>query len=149
MELRSISGILCATDLSPESSKAVEFAASLASQIKGSHLIILSVVKPIPAYSQEVAADPEIIESENQIKSEREYQIKKIAENIRSEGVGDVKTLVTIGDPVEEILRISREESADLIVLGNRKRGFARGIFFGSVSERVASSSSCSVLIVR
>jgi nucleotide-binding universal stress UspA family protein len=36
-----------------------------------------------------------------------------------------------------------------MIVIGNRKRGFLRGVFLGSVSQRVAANSECAVLVVK
>ena len=54
-----------------------------------------------------------------------------------------------LGNPVDEILRNINEEKPDLVVMGNKKHGFRRGIFTGSVSERVSADSPVSVLIVR
>ncbi|MCL4334891.1 MAG: universal stress protein [Candidatus Thermoplasmatota archaeon] len=149
MKLQSVKKILCATDLSEESEKAVEFAASLASGLKGAQLVLISVIKPIPAYSEDFGADSSIMESEAELKNKRENEISEIVQGIKKEGVTNVTGIVTIGDPVLKILEMSKEIKADLIILGNRKRGFTKGIFLGSVSERVASNSSVSVLIVR
>lgn len=52
------------------------------------------------------------------------------------------------GDPAEEILACARKHSADEIVLGSRGRGPLEAFWFGSVSQRVANSATCSVTIV-
>ena len=41
------------------------------------------------------------------------------------------------------------EIKPDLVVMGNRRPGYKKGIFLGSVSSRVAADSPTSVLIVR
>ena len=54
-----------------------------------------------------------------------------------------------VGHPDETIVRFADQQSADLIVLGNRGvGGFAR-MLVGSVSNHVTHHASCSVLVVR
>ena len=66
-----------------------------------------------------------------------------------SNGVMNLKTYLKQGDPAREILDLAKVTNPDLIVIGNRKRGFLRGVFLGSVSQRVAANSECAVLIVK
>jgi nucleotide-binding universal stress UspA family protein len=66
-----------------------------------------------------------------------------------SNGVMNVKTYLKQGDPAREILELAKSINPDLIVIGNRKRGFLRGVFLGSVSQRVAANSECAVLVVK
>jgi nucleotide-binding universal stress UspA family protein len=66
-----------------------------------------------------------------------------------SNGVMNVKTFLRQGDPAREILELAKSISPDMIVIGNRKRGFLRGVFLGSVSQRVAANSECAVLVVK
>jgi nucleotide-binding universal stress UspA family protein len=71
----------------------------------------------------------------------------------------DVKTLndaglvatadVRDGDPGTQIVAAAREEAADLIVMGSRGRTRLTSVLLGSVSRKVLSHASCSVLIVR
>jgi nucleotide-binding universal stress UspA family protein len=53
------------------------------------------------------------------------------------------------GNPKEAILEEAKKWNADLIVVGSHgRRGFKR-LLLGSVSEAVAMSAHCSVVVVR
>jgi nucleotide-binding universal stress UspA family protein len=53
------------------------------------------------------------------------------------------------GNPADEIVRLAKSVSADLIVVGTHDTaGFGR-LLVGSVSETVARKAGCSVLVVR
>jgi nucleotide-binding universal stress UspA family protein len=58
-----------------------------------------------------------------------------------------------VGKPAEEILRLSEEIVAGLIVVGNQGLGGKfcriRRFLMSSVSERVARYARCSVMVVR
>jgi len=57
--------------------------------------------------------------------------------------------IVAEGIPAEEILRVAKSQSTDMIVLGARGLGRWSRMLVGSVSEKVLSYAPCSVLIVR
>ena len=149
MKIEAIKRILCATDFSQESEKATEFAASMALEIKNSELILINVIKPIPAFSGDITEESQIVDSENDIKRNSEEKMMSLIRDIQNSGVNKVRGLVVIGDPAFMIVQESDKSGASLIVLGTRKHGFKRGIILGSVSERVSANSPVSVLIVR
>jgi len=60
-----------------------------------------------------------------------------------------VKTLLRTGIPHDEIVRIARDEGADLIAIGTHGRGGLDRLMLGSVCDRVIRLSSCPVLAVR
>lgn len=53
------------------------------------------------------------------------------------------------GDAAEEIIKYSDEIGANLIVMGSRGLGTFSKVLLGSVSQKVLSYSSCSILIVK
>lgn len=53
------------------------------------------------------------------------------------------------GDPVDVILRLSRDEPFDLVVMGTHGRTGLSHLLLGSVAERVVRGSGCPVLTVR
>lgn len=59
----------------------------------------------------------------------------------------DACALVTFGDPAEEILRVSLQEEADLLVMSTHQRRSAR-MPLASVTERVLRESAAPVLAV-
>lgn len=60
-----------------------------------------------------------------------------------------VEELVIDGTPKEQILKIAKEWSADMIVVGSHGRRGLTQFFLGSVSMAVLSHAPCSVMIVR
>ena len=59
------------------------------------------------------------------------------------------RTLVSIGDPAEEIVALARRERASLIVMGSRGLSPVRELLLGSVSEKVIRHAHCAVTVVR
>jgi nucleotide-binding universal stress UspA family protein len=51
--------------------------------------------------------------------------------------------------PAEEILRVAAEKSADLIVIGVRRRTPVGKLFLGSTSQQVLLDANCPVLAVK
>lgn len=76
----------------------------------------------------------------------------KLAENVRK--IADEKgikaeIIVKDGKPATEILKIARDQQIDLLVLGSTGKGSISKMMVGSISEKVASTAKCSVLVVR
>jgi len=63
-------------------------------------------------------------------------------------GVASVEVLWVEGPPAPEIVRVAREQSADLIVVGTHGRGLLARAILGSVADRVVRSAHCPVLVV-
>ncbi|GIX54388.1 universal stress protein [Sphaerotilus sulfidivorans] len=70
------------------------------------------------------------------------------AELARAQGI-TVTTHLSIGHPVEQVIRHADEVDAGLVVTGTRGAGFFRGVVVGSTAERIAKRSSRPVLMVR
>jgi nucleotide-binding universal stress UspA family protein len=72
----------------------------------------------------------------------------KLASDVsrRHAGQLDVRTVVTIGEPAEEILRTAEETEADLIVVGTHGREFIGRLLLGSVAEAMLRRAPCPVL---
>jgi nucleotide-binding universal stress UspA family protein len=67
-----------------------------------------------------------------------------------AEGVGATKvsTAVKEGAPVDALMAIVTDESADLLIVGNRGINSLTGRLLGSVPADVARQSDCDVMIV-
>ena len=59
------------------------------------------------------------------------------------------RSLVTVGDPLLEIVSCAHSEHIDLIVMGTHGRTGISHLFLGSVAERVVRTAPCPVLTVR
>jgi nucleotide-binding universal stress UspA family protein len=60
-----------------------------------------------------------------------------------------VETIVTMGDPAEEILRVAAERRCGMVVMASHGRGALGRWTYGSVADRVARTSPVPVMIVR
>jgi nucleotide-binding universal stress UspA family protein len=87
---------------------------------------------------------PETDEVEEAVKATTE----EAEHTIHDSGLGDAEALVSIGDPVEEIIRAAREHAADVIVVGSHHKNLLERIFHGSVSEKLVRDASVPVLVV-
>src|SRR5918911_1495446 len=129
--------ILLATDASEDAMLAARAAISLASDT-GAELHVVHV-GPAHVYPPRAAGPPPPMGTD---------------EEIRQEAGGEVtKAHLRVGKPDEEILRLSEEIVAGLIVIGNQGLGgrFSRmrRFLMGSVSERVTRYARCSVMVIR
>jgi nucleotide-binding universal stress UspA family protein len=67
---------------------------------------------------------------------------------LEGHGFGDLRTVIKIGRPAEEIVRAATEYGADLIVIGNT-RGPIDKLMLGDVAQKVASAATVPVLLTR
>lgn len=74
--------------------------------------------------------------------------IKRCVEMLSKSGFA-LNTLIQVGKPTSEILKIAGERKADLIVTGVKGLGAIRRMLLGSVSTRIVQHAACSVLVVR
>lgn len=59
-----------------------------------------------------------------------------------------VETIHAVGDPVEEIVRLSDEEQVGLVVLGYPRRSLLERVLLGRTAARVIGYSPCDVLMI-
>jgi nucleotide-binding universal stress UspA family protein len=70
-------------------------------------------------------------------------------EAVKDAGLAKVEGTTADGEPAEQIIKLAREQGADLIVLGNRGLSNFKRILMGSISQKVAQLADCACLIVR
>jgi len=137
--------ILVAFDGSQQSNKAFDFALDMSGLCAGaiSELIVISVVQPPePADIVEVDA---IIDSATQ---HYEELFKELKEKAKEKGMA-IKTEVLVGHPADQIVRYAKDQNCDVIVLGRKGKSRVERWLLGSVSKRVSSYASCTVIIVK
>ena len=141
--------VLVATDGSEYARKGVEYAANLVA--KNGKLVLLHVVPHDPRIPQDAICFSDCEARDRKFLEELKEAGKKMLEEEakRLKNGFDVETIVEIGDPSEEIVRIAKEINADMIVMGVRGVSKWRKIFLGSVSEEVLEKTDIPVFIVR
>ena len=80
--------------------------------------------------------------------SEPFKQCLEEAKQVAAEKGQTVRALHTVGDPVEEIVRVAEEENVDLVLMGYPKRSRIERIILGRTTAKVIGCSPCDVLMV-
>jgi nucleotide-binding universal stress UspA family protein len=133
--------ILCPIDFSDASRGALRHAALIAEH-RHVQLIVVTVDDPVLA-SMDVAQRPMRLADRTRV--ELEHTV--------ADTLGDRVTAlemayeVAVGRPADEILRLARQRSADLIVMSSHGLTGMRKLFFGSTTERVLRDSEVPVLV--
>lgn len=135
--------IICPTDFSAASGTALSVAAALARQ-SGARLLVAHVELPSPpplgmaetGEVQRAAEEASLIETLNRLAAEREPVVSYEIRQLR-------------GDPTVEIVRLARDEQAELIVMATAGRTGWRRLLMGSVAEAVIRNAACPVLTLK
>lgn len=157
------SKILYATDLSETAKEAARYALSLANEYGAD----LTVIHVIPDLVEEMSAGMgyDLVSHFGQDKLNSFYEegleenkkavverIQKICQNAGNE-LGNCtvqqKVEVTIGHPVEEIVKMATEGGYDLVVLGTHGHSMLDDLLLGSVARGVVKKCPMPVLTVR
>jgi nucleotide-binding universal stress UspA family protein len=147
-----IKKIVAATDGSPVSAKAVNYAAELAGQL-GASLTILGVIDTtylIAAGVSPSANFTEIREStEDVLRLAIDAYLDEALAECSKQGL-EISKVIRKGHPVEEIVKEAEAGQADLIVLGSHGRSALRAAVLGSTAYGVLHKDSrFPVLVVR
>lgn len=139
--------VLCPTDFSQPSREGLAAAAELALHF-GSDLLLVHVLPVLPA----LPPDPNFVfnvpEYEVALHSDANDRLSKLAEGMAAQGL-KTRTVVGHGDAGSEIVRMAKEEGADLVVIATHGATGWRHVMFGSVAEKVVRLAGCPVLTVR
>jgi nucleotide-binding universal stress UspA family protein len=141
--------VLVAIDFADCTGQVVRRAAEVARELSADVVLMHSVQVP-----RGLGADAEVHPTEGEgrpaigyLTDEARKQLAGHAEGLVAQGL-EVKQVVSVGQPDEQIVRLAKEEQASRIVMGSRgRRGLSR-LLLGSVAERVSRGASCPVVVV-
>ncbi|HPC82427.1 MAG TPA: universal stress protein [Thermoanaerobaculaceae bacterium] len=140
--------ILCPTDFSEPSYVALGAAAELA-RVFGAEIVVVHVLTPIPVVEMPALHAGFNVDRYQEMLGEN---LRKALDDViatRLGGAGAARGVLVVGHPASEIVKVSHDEGADLIVLSTHGRSGVGHLLFGSVAERVVRSASCPVLTIR
>lgn len=141
-----ITKVLIATDFSPHSAAALRTACEISGRL-GVPLIVFNAVQ-IPTYPLPegvITRSPDVI-SELVTRAQQALDDQRHA--AVSLGAHSVSTQWSEGAPATEIVKIAREQGADLIVVGSHGRGVIARAILGSTADKVIRSAHGPVLVV-
>jgi nucleotide-binding universal stress UspA family protein len=143
--------ILVATDGSEDSMLAARTAISLANDT-GAELHVVHV-GPKHVYPAPTAGPTLPTGTDEELRKQAQGVLDWQVEEIEKAGGNIENAHLRMGKPAEEILHLSEELVAGLIVVGNqglgRRFSRMRRFLMGSVSEKVSRYARCSVMVVR
>lgn len=149
--MSSINRILYPTDFSEHSQAALPLAVDLAKRY-GAELHCLHVVDIEHEFFMEggyiVPLRTEPIDGEQLCRVARRHMEEFVNQHL-SELDGAVRQVVVLGKPFEQIIRHTRLENIDLIVIGTHGHSALASMLLGSVAEKVVRKAPCAVLTVR
>jgi nucleotide-binding universal stress UspA family protein len=112
-----------------------------------SKVILLQVIEPLPLLIDGVNPIPDMVDHEHHLKAAQAYLAARQGE-FKEKGIG-VKTVITQGPIVSEIINVAAAEGAELIAMASHGRtGLAR-VFYGSVAAGVLHRVDRPLLLIR
>ena len=139
--------ILTATDLSPESFAAVQYAAHLA-EGQGARLTVLHVPQTTTLLFTDFALPVDLLSLDRSIESAaRETLEGWVKRHIKNKA--PVRIVIRSGVTHEVICQSAVDVGANLIVMTTHGRKGLGHVILGSVTERVLRQAPCPVLVVR
>ena len=134
--------ILVPVDGSAYSLKAVETACDLAKAQAPASVVLTAV-------AIQIAELEEGVYIAEKMKAQAEIALAKAKEVARGKGITAEVILATGASPADVIVRVAKEQQADLIVIGSRGLAGKTRSFLGSTASQVVTYSPCSVLVVK
>jgi len=146
--------VLIAIDYDPSAEKVAEAGYAMAMAM-GADIVLLHVIAEPTYYSSlEFSpimgftgfADPHIPEMvESELKKEALRFLDQSKEHL---GDGPIKTIVAEGGFADTILKVAKDEGADIIVVGRHSRRGLGKLLMGSVAEKVLHHSEVPLFII-
>jgi nucleotide-binding universal stress UspA family protein len=141
----SFERIVCPVDFGASSARALEEAACLAERARAALTVVHIVDLATDVFDAYLAEGADY--RRTRFEHAREELMAAVPDRIRQQHA--VTELVLVGKPYREIVRLAREQQADLIVMGVQGRGAVDRVLFGSTANQVVRQASCPVLTVR
>ncbi len=129
--------VLCATDLSERSDRAIRRAFRLATQ-QGARLTVLTIVdSELPVGLAET------------LREDAATRLERYCADMAGQFACDYAVRAELGDPAVDLAEAAQEADADLVVIGLHRRRRILDRLRGTTMERIVRASNLPVLVVR
>lgn len=136
--------ILVAVDLSSEAKTVVKKACVIAEKFSAT-ISLIHVIEPMVLDNSYESLPVISVDVEKALYERAQQFLKALADEME---LGDVARRVEVGSVKGEILRVSTETKADLLVIGTHGR-HGMAMLLGSTANAVLHGTQCDVLAVR
>ena len=136
------------TDFSPASGPAFKKAIELAKNDNAT-LVILHVLPILPVVGDAFIPPATIDEMIRGQRAQAEKAMERLVSRARAAGVKATGVVLDNGAVPDAIVRFTKRQRADLIVMGTHGHGFLARALLGSVAERVVSKAPVPVMLLR
>ena len=141
-----VSKVLVAVDGSENSERALDFALDFAEKYNAG----LTIVNVSESSAAAAFAGDGMASVARDLRRFHEGILEKSVARAKSAHPAIVVSAVLReGDPATEIVSVATEGNFDVMVVGHRGLGKVKGMFLGSISEKLARSLLCTVILVR
>lgn len=145
------SNILLTTDGSEAAEKATPYAIELAEAFDATLYVLYVVDTDAMSYSLGAEQVDRVRAGRFAEMTEVHERAAAAIDRIRDhtdETAVEMEPVIEVGNPVDVIVRFAEESDIDVIVMTSQGRGGVARTFLGSVTERVARSTTIPVLVV-
>jgi nucleotide-binding universal stress UspA family protein len=139
LKLNRSPSILVAIDGSEYSDKAFEYACQL-SAMKNIPLIIINVVEEYATIGQSLLRE---------LKKSSKKMLHEYRNRAESIEVTVARTIQSVGNAAEEILKITNEKNIDTLVIGKKGKYGTTKDMLGGTSYKLLHFSQCTVTVVK
>jgi nucleotide-binding universal stress UspA family protein len=142
--------ILVISRMIPYSLEAIKVGVSLARKFDGKLLVLHLVSNPVDMMAVNAPGLFPEEQYKNYMNSHQEAQEqldKLIKQEIR--GGFPIKELISDRDPVEEIMKVVKEEKIDLILMTSHEEGRLEHALFGGENDAILRKMPCSIMLVK
>ena len=136
---KKLPSILVAVDGSKYSDRVFEYACEL-SIMKNIPLIIINIVEEYSTIGQSILRE---------LKKSSSEMLLSYKSSAESQGILSVRTIHSVGNAVEEILKIANRNYIDTLVIGSKGNYGTSEDMLGGTSYKLVHYSKCTVTIVK
>ena len=140
--------ILCPVDFSPPSTRALEYALSLAREADARLMVLHVLESYVDAVKLSEVSQFTVPEFEQHRKDDALERLRALIPADAREWCTPEEVVIT-GKPHREIVRVASDAGADLIVMGVHGRGAVDLMVFGSTTNQLLREAKCPILTLR
>ena len=140
--MNSFKKILVPIDGSKYSDKALQKATEIVKELNSKIILIYVIEKSLPL---------NLLDRSEYLRINRKFGknvLDKAKSFVLEQGIHP-EIVLKEGNIVNEIEKVARKEKCDMIIVGNKGLGAMTRFLLGSISNKLAHTSKCSVLIVK